>query len=66
MSKWFFTQLFNFNKSEQEKIDWNWFWKIEVPDWWLNTSLYKFLSMSESSIKRFIKYEEDDKDGLPF
>ena len=64
--KWFFIELFNFNKTEQEKIDWNWFWKIEVPNWWLNTNPYKFFAMSKSFIKRLIEYEKDDEDEFPF
>lgn len=55
-------ELFNFNKTEQEKIDWNWFWKVEVPDRISNLKIVKFYNNS----KALFKSSKSDNDGLPF
>lgn len=31
--RFMFTYIFTKNKSYQQKLDWNWMWKVEFIDW---------------------------------
>lgn len=57
---WCIQQVLNFNKSDQQKTDINWFWKVEFPDWWMNTKLYTVYL----NIKSVFQKSSDDE--FPF
>ena len=56
--KWLLVYIFTQKnkRSIQMNLDWNWFWKIEVPDWW---------SKSRINVLKYIPKKDRD-DGLPF
>jgi len=58
---WCIQQVFNFNKSDQQKIDMDWFWKVEIPDWWMSTKLYTVYLNLKS-----IFYKSPDDNDFPF
>ena len=62
MLEWLVCQAFNKNKTEQEKIDWNWFWKVELPD---QISKFKLVKLY-NKIKSLFTSNETDDSGLPF
>lgn len=62
MLEWLVYQVFNKNKTEQEKIDWNWFWKVELPDQLGNLRVVKFYN----KLKMLLRYNKTNDDGLPF
>ncbi len=59
---WALFQIFNFHKSGQEKLELNWFWKVDVPDWWMDTKLFD----AYCYIMSFFVKNNDDDDGYPF
>lgn len=57
---WCIQQVFNFNKSDQQKVDIDWFWKVEFPDWWMNTKIYTVYL----NLKHRVKSQSED--DFPF
>lgn len=57
---WCIQQIFNFNTSDQEKTDINWFWKVEFPDWWMNTKVYSVYLILKSI------FSKSSNDDFPF
>lgn len=59
---WILGQLFNLNKTEQEKLEWNWFWSVEVLWWWENT----FVSRTVKRCILAFHRKDSSKDEIPF
>lgn len=49
-------------RSEQMRLDWNWFWKVDLAYWWFTTPVYRFVER----LHRWLLSRNDADDGFPF
>ena len=64
---WLISQLFNSRKNEQERIDWDWFWRVEFPEWWVNLCAVKSAQHCvQWTLALVRRNDESSDDDIPF
>jgi hypothetical protein len=64
---WFLYQLFNLRKSEQEHLEWHWFWHIEMVAWWNDLAIVKSTQQCVHWTRaRLWRKDEPSDDDIPF
>lgn len=51
-------KLFETNKTEQQKLEWHFYWNVEFVDWWQNLWFVKLFNSTNQ--------DTDDEDFFPF
>lgn len=54
-------------RSEQMRLDWDWFWKIDVTYWWFTTPIYRaFQQCTHWTLAHVRHKDESSDDEYPF